>query len=225
MWWKLMVVEDRGINDTGSDHNVIWCLFKLGALKEEKRNERFKWRVDGRSRWEEFQEAVEEEFKGWEIWVRDLESKAVGEELSERVWEEWKMRVLAAAERGIGKKKISKLYKGWWSVDVERVIQERREACQQLRQAKRRGDEVASLWETYRLKRKKVKKVIRKEKKENRQRTLQRIMEQGGPSCKLFWSDLQGKKKSKKIARMRGKECIAVEETEQVLEMLAKQWN
>ena len=97
-----MVVEDRGIIDTGSDHNVIWCIFKAGVPKEEKSEERLKWRVDGRRSWEEFQEAVEEEFEGWEDCVRDLENRVEGGELSERIWGEWKKRVPAAAESGIG---------------------------------------------------------------------------------------------------------------------------
>ena len=104
------------------------------------------------------------------------------------------------------------------------MIHERREVCQRLRQAKRRGESMASLWETYQQKRRQAKRVIRKEKKENGKRMLQRIIEQGGPSCKLFWTDLRGKKKRRKITRMKGKEGAVVEETEQVLEVLAKHW-
>ena len=69
-----------------------------------------------------------------------------------------------------------------------------------------------------------MKKVIRKEKKKNRKNKLQKIKEQGGPSCKLFWSDLRGKKKNRRITRMRGKDGAVVEETEQILEVLAKHW-
>ena len=39
-----------------------------------------------------------------------------------------------------------------------------------------------------------MKKVIRKEKKKNRKNKLQKIKEQGGPSCKLFWSTLAREK-------------------------------
>ena len=66
--------------------------------------------------------------------------------------------------------------------------------------------------------------MIRKEKKKNRKDKLQKIKEQGGPSCKLFWSDLRRKKKSRRITRMRGNDEAVVEETEQVLEVLAKHW-
>ena len=128
--------------------------------------------------------------------MSDMEADVVGEELAEKVWKRW---ILEAAGRGIGKKKISELSKSWWSVEVERVIKERREVCQRLRQAKQRGAAVDNLWEIYRQKRRQVKRVIQKEKKENRKRTLQRIIEQGGPSCKLFWTDLRGKKKGRKL--------------------------
>ena len=63
-----MVVEDgSSILDTGSDQNVIWSVLKSGNL-EEKKEEKFKWKVDRKSSWEEL-EAVEEEFEGWEAWV------------------------------------------------------------------------------------------------------------------------------------------------------------
>ena len=64
----------------------------------------------------------------------------------------------------------------------------------QLRQVRRREAAVNKCWKTYREKRRQVNKVIRKEKEKNRKNKLQKIKEQGGPSCKLFWSDLQGKK-------------------------------
>ena len=58
--------------------------------------------------------------------------------------------------------------------------------------------------------------MIRKEKRKNRKNKLQKIKEQEGPSCKLFWSDSRGKKKSWRITRMRGNDRAVVEETEQV---------
>ena len=60
--------------------------------EEAKREESFKWKVNGRSSWNEFLEAVEEEFQGWKVWVREMEVRVVGEELAERVRGEWKMR-------------------------------------------------------------------------------------------------------------------------------------
>ena len=119
--------------------------------------------------------------------------------------------MMSAAERGIGKKRISELSKDWWSKEVEEVIQTRREACKRLRQARRRGEAVNECWKTCREKRRQVKKVIRKEK--NRKRKLQKIKEQGRPSCKLFWSDLRGIKKNRRITRMRGKDGAVVEKT------------
>ena len=41
---------------------------------------------------------------------------------------------------------------------------------------------LCQLWEDYRQRRKRVKVVVPKEKRENRKITLQRIKEQGGPS-------------------------------------------
>ena len=43
-----MVIENEGIVELGSDHNLIWCV--VGQSKEEKviQEERYKWKVDGR---------------------------------------------------------------------------------------------------------------------------------------------------------------------------------
>ena len=60
--------------------------------------------------------------------MRDVENREVGEELVERVWGEWKTKVMSAVERGIGNKRISELSKDWWSKEVKEAIQTRREA-------------------------------------------------------------------------------------------------
>ena len=49
---------------------------------------------------------------------------------------------------------------------------------------------VRKLWDEFRKKRKKI-KLIRKEKKELQEKSVRRIREQGGTSCKVFWSDLK----------------------------------
>lgn len=76
----------------------------------------------------------------------------------------------------------------------------------------------------YRNKRWFVKKLIRKEKKEMRKRVLEKIKEQGGPSCKLFWADLklgcQSKKRS--IPKVRSNSGATVDEPTEALEELAK---
>ena len=45
----------------------------MGRTEVEVRRERCKWRVDGRLVWEHYQEAVEEEFIGWEKKVRVID--------------------------------------------------------------------------------------------------------------------------------------------------------
>ena len=39
------------------------------------RRERYKWRMDGKLDWEEYQEAVEEVFIGWDEEVRELKRR------------------------------------------------------------------------------------------------------------------------------------------------------
>ena len=203
-------------------------MIKLKKLKLDTRQERFKWRVDGNSDWEEYQEAVLDEFKDWETWIEAIRKDREGGELVEAVWEEWKKRVITAAERGIGKKRVNCLSKGWWSEDVLDAIKDRRDICRKLRQARRSGNrnhaEVSKLWEVYRLKRKGVKKIIRNEKRQNRKKVLQKIWEQGGPSCKLFWSDLKGRKGRQKVMRMKSSSGVVVEEPDEILDVLAQHW-
>ena len=71
-----------------------------------------------------------------------------------------------------------------------------------------------------------MKKLIRKEKKEMRKRTLRKIKEQGRPSCKLFWSDLKGGYRNKKrnILRLKSRSGKTIDEPMEVLEELAKHW-
>ena len=100
--------------------------------------------------------------------------------------------MIKAAQSGIGKKKANEHSKQWWSTEVEMAIQARKEACRKLREARRTVKQDETLrenWNTYINIKWFVKKLIRKEM---RKRTLRKIKEQGGSSCKLFWSDLKG---------------------------------
>ena len=63
----------------------------------------------------------------------------------------------------------------WWSDEVERLIDSRKVACRKLRGARKRG-EADSILKQFR-------------------RTVRKIREQGGMSCKLFWTDLSRKRK------------------------------
>lgn len=59
------MVEDSGNVDVGSGHSLIWGKVTWGSMEVEVRRERYKWRVDGI--WKEYQNAVEEDFIGWEV--------------------------------------------------------------------------------------------------------------------------------------------------------------
>ena len=77
----------------------------------------------------------------------------------------WKEKVIAAAEKGIGWKKVTGRSEGWWSEYVERLIATRKVTCRRLREArKKRVGEVtlSRLWANYRM-RTEVKKAIMKE--------------------------------------------------------------
>jgi len=73
--------------------------------------DRYKWRVDGKCDWQDYQDAVVTEFVDWEKQLQELNQKLEGEELAEAAWEVWMKGVITAAERGIGK--ISENLKGW----------------------------------------------------------------------------------------------------------------
>ena len=63
-----------------------------------------------------------------------------------------------------------------------------------------------------------------KKEKEVRKRTLRKIKEQGGPSYKLFWSDLKGGHRNKKrsIPRLKSRIGKTIDEPMEVSEELAK---
>ncbi len=83
---------------------------------------------------------------------------------------------------------------------MERLIVIRKITCRKLREARKRRLGVVTLsqlWENYGRTRKEVKKANMKEKKELRKRMVRKIREQGGTSCKQFWTDLRGEKGEK----------------------------
>ena len=57
----------------------------------------------------------------------------------------------------------------------------------------------------------------RLEQKRLRKATIERIGEQGGSSCKLFWVDLKGKKKHCQIQRVREEDGVVVEKRKDIL--------
>ena len=114
--------------------------------------------VDGSLGWEHHQEAVEEEFIGWEEELRVIDEVREGC-LIEKVWCRWKEKIIAAAaaEKGIGREKMTERSEGWWSDEVERLIDARKVACSKLRGARKRGEEegvLKQLWVNYRRVRK-----------------------------------------------------------------------
>ena len=134
-------------------------------VKEVKR---YKWRVDGRVDWNDYQNVIECEFMGWEEEVKMLESTRKDTECVEAVWDSWKGKVLRAASMGIVKKKVSNVNKEWWAADIEEAIFDRKQACNRLRVARRSGvceSVIHQLREEYRKKKKAVKVVIREEKR------------------------------------------------------------
>ena len=68
---------------------------------------RWKWKVDGKEDWSEYQAAVTEHIQGWEDWVKEATASGTDHgEIVEVVWEEWKRRVTSVAERGIRLMKV-----------------------------------------------------------------------------------------------------------------------
>ena len=197
---EAMRVEDGGVNDLGSDHNLLWCKVKCRAPKVVDDRCYYKWRVDGKENWEGYRSAIESEFVGWEECMESIKKDVSGEECVEKIWENWRSRVINAAYVGIGKKKVGGRSKAWWTGEIEEAIRERRIACSRLRSARRKGlgeGCVMRCWENYRNKRKIVKALIREEKMRSRKLIVRKIKEQGGVGCKLFWSDLKGRSGNK----------------------------
>ena len=86
---EAMRVEDGGVNDLGSDHNLLWCKVDDRCY--------YKWRVDGKENWEGYRSAIESEFVGWEECMESIKKDVSGEECVEKIWENWRSRVINAA--------------------------------------------------------------------------------------------------------------------------------
>ena len=66
--------------------------------------------------WEEYQQVVWEEFLDWEERMRDDETK---ERVKLKIL--WKTKVIMASDSGIGWKKITEKFRGWWWTDEGQV--------------------------------------------------------------------------------------------------------
>ena len=77
---------------------VIWILGQITISSGAK------WCWGGQLDWEHYQEAVEEEFIGWEQEVRVIDEVREGCLIKE-IWCRQKEKVLTAAEKGIGKER------------------------------------------------------------------------------------------------------------------------
>ena len=55
-----MVIEDEGETELGSDHYLIGCVVRHEKAEKVTQEERYKWKVDGRQDWEDYQQAVQE---------------------------------------------------------------------------------------------------------------------------------------------------------------------
>ena len=107
-----MVIEDEGETELGSDHNLMWCVVRHEKAEKVTQEERYKWKVDGRQDWEDYQQAVQEEFSDWEEKLRELAKSREQERWVEGAWELWKAKMFKAADRRIGKKKVTERSKG-----------------------------------------------------------------------------------------------------------------
>ena len=57
-----------------------------------------------------------------------------------------------------------------------------------------------------------------------RKRILRKIRERGGTSYKLFWTDVRGKRKERRLNRMKDEEGRIVEEEDEVWDVMARYW-
>ena len=49
----MMMVEDCGELNLGSDYNLLWCEVRTGRLVEGMSDPCLKWKVDGKTEWDE----------------------------------------------------------------------------------------------------------------------------------------------------------------------------
>ena len=61
-----MQIEDSEGKEIESDHNLLWCEVRLGSLEKVVLQDRYKWRIDGKCAWKEYQDAVVAAFADWE---------------------------------------------------------------------------------------------------------------------------------------------------------------
>ena len=147
--------------------------------------------------WEHYEEAVEEEFIGWEKEVRVIDEVREGCIIKRFGVHRWKKKVLAAAEKGIGRKKMVERSEGWWSDEVERLIDARKVACRKLRGARRRGERYteATLGQSQKSEKRDEEENLKGEEGIGKENSKEDQRAGWHELQTVFWTDLMGKRK------------------------------
>ena len=75
-----MQIEDSERKEIGSDHNLLWCKVRPGNLEKVVFQDRYKWRIDGKCDWEEYQDAVMAEFTDWDTQLGEKDHTKIEEQ-------------------------------------------------------------------------------------------------------------------------------------------------
>ena len=69
-----------------------------GNLEKVVLHDRYKWRIDGKCDWKEYQDAVVTEFADWKAQLGEL-NQNLEEELVEAAWESWMDKVTVQQQK------------------------------------------------------------------------------------------------------------------------------
>ena len=191
----------RGLNGGVSDHMIVLCKLKLIGAWVKKRE------LDcnvGRIRSEKLV-SVEERREYGQMLESERETMNADMDL-ECMWDTFKKVLVSSARAVCGVASVGKrrFNTEWWSDEVRRAIEEKREAY--LRWLKN-GSEQDDRWEDeYKNAKSRVKRLIKKKKKEANESFGKKMNEDAIGNRKLFWKEVKKARNSERNS------CVSVKD-------------
>jgi hypothetical protein len=197
-WLTRMVVEDDIVDDSDSDHNLLWAQFEWSGGKhtEKETKEEWVWKMTDQTDWSGFSEEVERVITEGD-WVERANKVDTKEEL-ERHMRSW-IDVLSGArveKVGFWSRKEGR-EKRKWTEELSKDKKDRKSKGKAWKRALKMGDKkiiVKQKWKEYKQASEKFRVNCKEEEYKEQRKSMDNILEKGGGSSKEFWKHVRKRK-------------------------------
>ncbi len=207
---------------------VVWKMPNtIHSIKRKEKKKRVKtWKIPREDSaaevWEKYREAMKDKMKQWMMRWR-LMTLVDRRKSVNQLWEEWWNIIVNAAENVIGEVEVIENKEKEWTLSREerKARKERKEAYDKWKEAKEKEKEIET-WKKFVEERRKVAIIVRKRKREYREKVYDKIEKSNANDAWKAINMLRGKKTGRKLPeRMEKKEGgVTLSDEEVVSEMM-----